>query len=44
MNVQLFKKEDGLERKISDSYSVFNYLTAEYSDKVSVAKSIKKQL
>ncbi len=39
MKIKLFKKEDAIERKISDSYSVFNFLTAEDSDKISVGCS-----
>ena len=34
--VKLFKKEEGVIRKISDSYSVLNLLTAKDSSKVSV--------
>ncbi len=37
MNIKLFKKEDAVARKISESYSVFNFLTADDSDKVSIA-------
>ena len=39
MEIKLFKKESAIERKISDSYSVFNFLTANDSDKISVAVS-----
>lgn len=39
MSVKLFKKEEGSERKISDSHFVLNLLTANDSDKVSVAVS-----
>ncbi|MFC1723043.1 hypothetical protein ACFL0V_02810 [Nanoarchaeota archaeon] len=39
MKVKIFKKSEGVERKISDSYSVSNLLTGEHSDKVSVAVS-----
>ncbi|MFA6551494.1 MAG: hypothetical protein WCV41_03140 [Patescibacteria group bacterium] len=37
MEIKLFKKKDAVARKISDSYSVFNFLTADDSDKVSIA-------
>ncbi|MFH1838305.1 MAG: hypothetical protein ABH808_02315 [Candidatus Kuenenbacteria bacterium] len=37
MEIKLFKKENAIARKISDSYSVFNFLTADDSDKISVA-------
>lgn len=36
-NVKLFRKEEGVVRKISETYSVLNLLTAKDSDKVSVA-------
>ena len=37
MNIKIFKKDDVVARKISDSYSVFNFLTADNSDKISIA-------
>jgi len=37
MSIKLFKKEEAKERKISDSYSVFNMLTGSDSEKLSVA-------
>ncbi|MPM98902.1 hypothetical protein SDC9_146092 [bioreactor metagenome] len=37
MSIKLFKKEDSVIRKISDSYSISNYLTIEDSNNVSVA-------
>ncbi len=37
MNIKIFRKENAIIRKISDSYSVFNFLTAADSEKVSVA-------
>jgi len=37
MSIKLFKNKDGVERRLSDSYSVFNYLTAVDSDNVSLA-------
>lgn len=37
MEIKLFKKEEAVARKIADSYSVFNFLTAGDSDKMSVA-------
>ena len=37
MEIKLFKKEEATVRKITDSYSVFNFLTADDSDKVSIA-------
>jgi len=42
MAIKLIKKENGLERKTSDSYSVLNLLTADDSDKVSLAVSSAK--
>lgn len=39
MPIKLFKKEDSVIRKISDSYSVFNFLTVNDSDKVSLGVS-----
>jgi len=37
MPIKLFKKEDSVIRKISDSYSISNYLTIKDSNNVSVA-------
>lgn len=37
MEIKLFKKEKAVARKISDSYTVFNFLTADDSDKISIA-------
>lgn len=37
MKIKIFKKEDAIIRKIADSYFVSNFLTADYSDKMSVA-------
>ena len=40
--VKLFKIEDGVIRKITDSFSILNLLTKEDSDKVSVAVGTAK--
>ncbi|PIR81610.1 MAG: hypothetical protein COU21_02690 [Candidatus Komeilibacteria bacterium CG10_big_fil_rev_8_21_14_0_10_36_65] len=37
MSIKIFKKEDSISRKISDSYSILNFLTSEDSDKISLA-------
>jgi ethanolamine utilization protein EutQ (cupin superfamily) len=37
--IKIIKSEDGIIRKISNSYSVLNLLTANDSDKVSLAVS-----
>lgn len=37
MPTKIFKKSDGILRKISDSHSVMNYLTSEDCDRFSVA-------
>jgi len=37
MDIKIFKKSDAVARKISESYSVFNFLTADDSDNVSIA-------
>jgi ethanolamine utilization protein EutQ (cupin superfamily) len=37
MEIKLLKKEDAVLRKISDSYSVFNFLTANDSERFSIA-------
>lgn len=37
MEIRLLKKEDAVLRKISDSYSVFNFLTANDSERFSIA-------
>ncbi len=42
MSIKLFKKEEASVRKISDSYSVANYLTAADSGRVSLAVSIAR--
>ena len=39
MAIKIIKSEDGVSRKISDSYSVLNLLTANDSDNVSLAVS-----
>ncbi|MFA6073806.1 MAG: hypothetical protein WC758_06860 [Candidatus Woesearchaeota archaeon] len=39
MTIKIIKSEDGVIRKISESYSVLNLLTANDSDKVSLAVS-----
>ena len=39
MAIKIIKSEDGVSRKISDSYSVLNFLTANDSDNVSLAVS-----
>ena len=39
MAIKIIKSEDGICRKISDSYSVLNLLTAHDSDNVSLAVS-----
>lgn len=39
MSIKIIKQKDGVNRKISDSYSVLNLLTAIDSDKVSLAIS-----
>lgn len=39
MPIKLFKKEDAVIRRISDSYSVLNFLTIADSDKVSLGVS-----
>lgn len=39
MTTKIIKSKDGINRKISDSYSVLNLLTAADSDKVSLAVS-----
>lgn len=39
MSIKIIKQEDGVTRKISDSYSVLNLLTASDSDKISLAVS-----
>jgi len=39
MTIKIIKSEDGVGRKISDSYSVLNLLTANDSDNVSLAVS-----
>ena len=40
MPIKIFKQKDSIARKIFDSYSVFNFLTAEDSDKVSIAVGV----
>lgn len=42
MSVKIIKSENGISRKISDSYSVLNLLTATDSDNVSLAVSTAK--
>jgi len=42
MPIQILKKQNGVERKISDSYAVLNLLTAEQSEKMSVSVSTAK--
>jgi len=42
MAIKLIKNKNGVERKLSDSYSVLNLLTANDSDKVSLAVSTAK--
>lgn len=42
MPIKLFKKEDAIERKVADTYSVFNFLTAADSEKLSVAVGVAK--
>lgn len=37
MTIKLFKKVDGTIRKVSDSYLIANFLTAEDSDRMSIA-------
>ncbi len=37
MSIKIIRSREGVERKISDSYSVLNLLTAEESERVSVA-------
>ena len=44
MPVKIIKSEDGVSRKISDSYSVLNLLTAEDSDNVSLAVGTAKDI
>jgi len=39
MAIKIIKSENGVSRKISDSYSVLNLLTANDSDNVSLAVS-----
>ena len=39
MAIKIIKHEDGVSRKISDSYSVLNLLTANDSDNISLAVS-----
>ena len=39
MSIKIIKQEEGMSRKISDSYSVLNLLTAIDSDKVSLSVS-----
>lgn len=39
MPIKLFKKEEAIIRKVSESYSISNYLTINDSSKVSVAIS-----
>lgn len=40
MTIKLFKKADSTIRKVSDSYSIANFLTAEDSSKMSIAVSV----
>lgn len=42
MGIKIIKKEDGVSRKIAESYSVLNLLTSNDSDNVSLAVSIAK--
>ncbi len=42
MAIRIIKSEEGVSRKISDSYSVLNLLTANDSDNVSLAISTAK--
>lgn len=42
MSIKNIKQKDGIARKISDSYSVLNLLTAEDSDNVSLALGTAK--
>jgi len=37
MSIKLFKKEETIIRKVSDSYSISNYLTIKDSEKVCLA-------
>lgn len=37
MEPKIFKKSEGIDRKVSDTYTVSNYLTSSDSNKVSVA-------
>jgi len=37
MKPKIFKKSEGVDRKVSDTFTVSNYLTSDDSDKVSVA-------
>ncbi len=39
MEIKLFKKENRIIRKISNTYSVKNFITSEHSQKLSVATS-----
>ncbi|MEI6650169.1 MAG: hypothetical protein WCL23_01905 [Candidatus Moraniibacteriota bacterium] len=40
MNIKIIRSRESAERKISDSYSVLNLLTAEESNRVSIAVGI----
>jgi len=42
MPIKIIKKEDSTERKISESYSVLNFLTGDESEKISLAVSTAK--
>ena len=37
MDIKIFKKNNAIARKISGSYAVFNFLTADDSDNISIA-------
>lgn len=43
MSVKLFKKDASKERKIAESYSVFNFLTVYDSENMSVAVGVAKE-